>query len=117
MERKMTMELTEIADPQDETESADVTKKQGSGQSNPLISLDSEILGDVEVRLTAMLGEGRITVGQLLSLSEGSVIELETPLDGRINMSLNGKLIAKGEIVAVGDRFGVRITHLTVSKP
>ena len=112
----MTMELTDIAEPDDGASKSAGSKGTKKGKSKPLIALDSEILGDVEVRLTAMLGEGIMSVNQLLTLTDGSVVDLETPLDGQIDLVLNGKLIAKGEIVAVGDRFGVRITQLVASK-
>ena len=82
----------------------------------PMIGLDADILGDVEVKLTATLGEGSLKVSELLELGEGSVVNLNTHLNGQVDLVLNEKLIAKGEIVAVGDHFGVRITHFLASK-
>lgn len=81
-------------------------KKQETG-----LSLDAEIFDDVEVQLVAQLGSGRLSVRALLDLQSGGVIDLDTPLDGEVELKLNGKTVARGEIVAVGDRFGIRITE------
>lgn len=83
----------------------------------PLVTLDADIFKDVEVTLNVTLGQGMITVRDLLALTEGSAIELDTPLDGLVDVMLNGRLVAKGEIVAVGDRFGVRIAQIAAEKP
>jgi flagellar motor switch protein FliN len=81
-----------------------------------LVPLDSDILGDVEVKLSAILGHGVIAVRDLLDLEDGNVLNLDTPLDGMIDVTLNGRVVAKGEIVAVGDRFGVRIAKIVAAR-
>jgi flagellar motor switch protein FliN len=86
-------------------------KKTGS-----LVRLDSEIFSDVSVKLTVTLGNGTIVVRDLLNLSEGSLIELDTPLDGMVKVMLNNRVVAHGEIVAVGDQFGVRVTKIIAQK-
>jgi flagellar motor switch protein FliN len=116
MERHMTIELTDIVDADSGDTPAGADRGAKRGKAKPFLALDSEVLGDVEVQLIAMLGKGSMSVSQLLALEEGSIIGLETPLDGKIDLLLNDKLIAKGEIVAVDDHFGVRITQLVASK-
>lgn len=86
-----------------------------SGKSG--LSLDAEIFQDVEVQLAAHLGSGRLSVRALLDLEPGAVIDLDTPLDGQVELRLNGKVVARGEIVAVGDRFGIRITEAPKKAP
>jgi flagellar motor switch protein FliN len=81
-------------------------------KNDPLVSLDADILGDVEVQLSAILGHGTISVRDLLDLEDGAVLNLDTPLDGMIDITLNGRIVARGEIVAVGDKFGVRIAMI-----
>jgi flagellar motor switch protein FliN len=83
------------------------SERRGRG---PVIALDSDIFSDIDVKLTAILGRGTIAVRTLLDLGEGSVLDLDTPLDGTIDLLLNDRVIAQGEIVAVDDKFGVRIT-------
>lgn len=82
----------------------------------PVITIDSELFGDVDVSVQAVLGQGRLTVRSLLDLREGALVDLDTPLDGVVDLNVNGKLVARGEIVAVGDRFGVRITELAAER-
>ena len=77
-----------------------------------LPSVDLSVFSDVEVELTATLGRGSMTVGGLSALEEGDAIALDTPLNGMVDLSLNSRIVARGEIVAVGDQFGVRITEI-----
>jgi flagellar motor switch protein FliN len=81
-------------------------------KDKPITPIDTALLGDVEIVLEARLGEGRMTVASLLTLKSGSMVELTTSIADHAGLYLNDKLVARGEIVAVGDKFGVRITEL-----
>lgn len=85
------------------------------GKQAPLVTLDSAVFADVDVSLTVILGRGTMSVQQLLKLAEGDVVDLNTPLDGTVDITLNDRLVAQGEIVAVDDHFGVRITKIVAS--
>ncbi len=74
--------------------------------------LDPAVLGSVMVELSAVLGRGELSMQQLASLTPGEVVSLDTPLNGLADLRLNDCLIARGEIVAVEDRFGLRITEI-----
>lgn len=87
-------------------------KAQSKAKAKPLRALDPGVLQDLDVSLIAVVGEGKITVRELLGLTAGSVIALDTPLDGRVELHLNGRKIAVGELVAVDDKFGVRIIQV-----
>ena len=90
-----------------------VTRKPASKDDSPAGSaLRSGIIGNVEVRLEAWLGEARLTVAALEALEAGAVVPLETTLADAVELRLNGVLVGKGELVSVGDRFGVRLTEL-----
>ena len=91
-------------------------KSAKSKKSEPLVRLDSSLLSDVDVSLTVVLGRGSLSVRELLDLRDGSVLNLDTPLDGDVDILLNGRLVATGEIVAVGDRFGVRIAKIVAGQ-
>jgi flagellar motor switch protein FliN len=80
--------------------------------SKPVVTLNSDIFADVDVLISATLGHGSMPIRQLLKLAAGDVVELETPLDGHLDITLNGKIIARGELVAVDDKFGVRISEI-----
>ena len=87
----------------------------GDSHAERLIAmLDPEVLGQVGVELAATLGRGTLTIQRLAGLAPGEVVTLDTPLNGMVELSLNGKPVACGELVAVGDQFGVRIADIFV---
>lgn len=71
-----------------------------------------ELLMDVPLRVSARLGSCRLSVAELLALSAGSLVELDRPATDPIDLFVNDKLVARGEIVAVGEHFGVCITDV-----
>lgn len=71
---------------------------------------------DFPLRLSVRLGETCKTVGDLSSLHAGAVIELERGLSEPVDMLVNGKLIAKGEVVVIEEDFGIRITQILSHK-
>lgn len=85
---------------------------KGDTKSGPLIKRDLKALEHVAVTLEAVIGRASTTVGELFSLSEGDTLELDTELDGLLSLELDGKLVARGQLVAVGDHFGVRIVEV-----
>jgi flagellar motor switch protein FliN len=93
-------------------ENAEAVAPHCKAKGKPIISLDASILSDVDVTLNAILGRGSVTVRRLLNLSVGEAVELDTLLNGMIDLTLNGKIVARGELVAVEDKFGVRITEI-----
>lgn len=71
------------------------------------------LIEGLDVTVEAFLGSGTLTVGELSGLCKGSVIPLSSPFNQLVELRLNGIAVARGELVAAGDRFGVRITELT----
>jgi flagellar motor switch protein FliN/FliY len=67
---------------------------------------------DVPVQLTAELGRARITIKNLLQLSQGSVVELDGLAGEPMDVFINGYLIAQGEVVVVNEKFGIRLTDI-----
>jgi len=76
-----------------------------------------DFLKDVDVRLTVELGRTEMKLKDVLSLTEESVVMLDRLTDELLDVMVNGKLIARGEVVAQGDRFGLRIVELAGSVP
>lgn len=76
-----------------------------------------DFLKDVDVRLTVELGRTAMKLKDVLSLTEESVVTLDRMTDELLDVMVNGKLIARGEVVAQGDRFGLRIVELLGSEP
>lgn len=75
-----------------------------------------EVLNDVAVNLEIRLGTAMTTIKQLLEMQQGSMVELAQHVQQDVDVLLNGKVVARGEIVAVGDNFGVRITEIAKTK-
>lgn len=74
--------------------------------------LQPHIINQVPVVLEAWIGEARLTVGELAALKAGDVVSLGVSLNQAVALRLNDITIAEGELVAVGDQFGVRITAI-----
>lgn len=71
-----------------------------------------DLLREVDVRLSVELGRTQMKLKDILALGEESVVMLDRLTDELLDVHVNGKLIAKGEIVAQGGRFGLRIVEL-----
>ena len=82
---------------------------QGKGSS---AKIDEKVIAAVEVVLEARLGSARMTVSELMQLGEGDCVTLDAALNQDVELRLNGSAVARGELVAVGDRFGVRILEI-----
>ena len=72
-----------------------------------------KVLENIEVKLTVEVGASELKIRDLLRLNEGSVVELERLAGDPLDILANGVPIAKGEVVMVGERFGVRFTEVT----
>ena len=69
-------------------------------------------LMDVRLQLTVELGQTRLPIRDLLQLQPGAVLALDAVAGEPVNLLANGTVIAKGEIVVVNDKFGLRLTEL-----
>jgi len=67
---------------------------------------------DVPVNISAVLGKAHMTVAQLLKLNRGSVLELDRRVGEAIDIFVNNRLVARGEVVVVEDRLGVTMTEI-----
>jgi len=74
-------------------------------------ALDIRLLSDIPLEVTVELGRAVLTVNQLLALRPGSVVEL-TAGASTVDVVVNGRLVARGDVVVVGDSFGVRVTEI-----
>jgi flagellar motor switch protein FliN/FliY len=74
--------------------------------------VDLDVVMDVPVTLALEIGRASVTIRNLLSYTQGSVIELERLAGEPLDVLVNGTLIAHGEVVVVNDKFGVRLTDV-----
>lgn len=71
---------------------------------------------DVPVNISAVLGKSNMSVSQLLKLGSGSVIELDRKVGEAIDIYVNNRLVARGEVVVVDERLGVTMTEIIKSE-
>ena len=74
--------------------------------------IDQGLIAGVEVTLEARLGSAVMTVAKLMELKAGDCLPLDAALNRDVELRLNGVTVARGELVAVGDSFGVRIVEI-----
>lgn len=83
---------------------------QDSGGMDATTNMD--FLLDIPLEITVELGSSKITIGDLLKLSQGSVVELNKLTDEPLDIYVNKKLMAHGEVVVVNEKFGIRLTNI-----
>lgn len=79
------------------------------------VAADLEAVFDVPVQVSAVLGRSRMEVGDLLKLGPGTVLELDRRVGEAIDIYVNNRLVARGEVVVVEDRLGVTMTEIIKS--
>jgi flagellar motor switch protein FliN/FliY len=82
------------------------------GESNARSAADLEAVFDVPVQVSAILGRARMDVGELLRLGPGMVLELDRKVGEAIDIYVNNRLVARGEVVLVEDKLGVTMTEV-----
>jgi flagellar motor switch protein FliN/FliY len=91
-------ELDNSADPQ--------------AEQKPQSAKDLEAVYDIPVQISAVLGRANMQVSQLLKLGRGAVVELDRKVGEAIDIYVNNRLVARGEVVVVDERLGVTMTEI-----
>jgi flagellar motor switch protein FliN len=88
-------------------------RHESSGRnSQSSFSRELEFLYDVPLQVTVEVGRARILLKDLLQMGEGYVVELDKQAGEPLDLYVNSRLIARGEAVKVGDRFGIKLTEV-----
>lgn len=98
------------AEPEPAAEPATLSTLAPQQTNAPLGNLD--FILDVPLQITVNLGETRMLIKELLQLGQGSVVELEKMAGEPMDVLIGDKLIARGEVVVVNEKFGVRLTDI-----
>jgi flagellar motor switch protein FliN/FliY len=96
---------TDDADDSWDDPPADIPDKPRSAQ-------DLEAVYDIPVRVSAVLGKSSMQVNELLKLGRGAVVELDRKVGEAIDIYVNDRLVARGEVVVVDDRLGITMTEI-----
>ncbi|MCX7856696.1 MAG: flagellar motor switch protein FliN [Deltaproteobacteria bacterium] len=83
-------------------------------QKSEKINIDS--LLDIPVEISVEIGKSRMTIGELLSLNKGSIVELDKLAEDPVDIYVNDRLLGKGEIVVSNERLGVRVLEIVTPK-
>ncbi len=81
-------------------------------QAPPTNAKELEAVYDIPVQVSAVLGKATMQVSQLLKLGRGAVVELDRKVGEAIDIYVNNRLVARGEVVVVEDRLGVTMTEI-----
>ncbi len=110
----------ERIDPQEETYSEPVTVQpvkfssfDQDSQARADENTNLDILMDINLELTVELGRCELPIKKVLELTKGSIIELDKVAGEPVDLYANGKHIANGEVVVIGDNFGLRVIGIT----
>lgn len=118
MADKQDLELSELEDPPSTADpSTSETPPMGEPfhdvpDDMPRSSRDLEAVYDIPVQVSAVLGKATMQVSQLLKLGRGAVVELDRKVGEAIDIYVNNRLVARGEVVVVEERLGVTMTEI-----
>lgn len=101
----------------------DVDSAEGGGEhsettadSQERISRELEAIYDIPVKISAVLGKADMQVSQLLKLGRGAVVELDRKVGEAIDIFVNDRLVARGEVVIMEDKLGITMTEIIKSE-
>jgi flagellar motor switch protein FliN len=98
---------------QDETATDENEQVESETQKSERASVENlRVLENIDVKLTVEVGNAEIKIRDLLRLNEGSIVELDRLAGDPLDILVNGTMIAQGEVVMVGERFGVRFSEI-----
>lgn len=95
-----------------DAEVAEFEELQEEASAEPATDLHLDAILDVPVTIAMEIGRTRINIRNLLQLNQGSVVELDRLAGEPMDVVVNGTLIAKGEVVVVNEKFGIRLTDI-----
>jgi flagellar motor switch protein FliN/FliY len=105
-------ELEPAASPAPEADGGMASDDEGG---RPHGASDLEAVYDIPVQVSAVLGKATMQVNQLLKLGRGAVVELDRKVGEAIDIYVNNRLVARGEVVVVEDKLGVTMTEIIKS--
>ena len=100
---------------QDQGEEEEVKEVFADDEQTEITSRELEAVYDIPVQVSAVLGKQTMQVSQLLKLGRGAVVELDRKVGEAIDIYVNNRLVARGEVVIVEERLGVTMTEIIKS--
>jgi len=94
---------------------AETALETPKGKPGNIKTTNIDLLMDVSLRVTVELGRTRMQLARILELQHGSVVELDRLAGDPVDVFVNDRMVARGEVVVVDDKFGVRIIEMVSS--
>jgi flagellar motor switch protein FliN/FliY len=105
-----TLEGQDVDEEEEQDEEVD-DEVSGAGEEDEW-SRGLDFILDIPLEVVVELGRSRIVISELLQMSKGSIVELSKLAGEPMDIYVNGKLFARGEVVVVNEKFGVRLTDI-----
>jgi flagellar motor switch protein FliN/FliY len=113
MAEDQNLELAELEERSGDAETQAPNGQQVAEEAGmPHSAQDLEAVYDIPVQVSAVLGKANMQVSQLLKLGRGAVVELDRKVGEAIDIYVNNRLVARGEVVVVEDRLGITMTEI-----
>ena len=92
-----------------ENDQTEIVNGDESGQGE---QYDLDLILDIPLHVSVELGKVKMLVNDMIQMAQGSIIELDKPVGDPLEIYVNDKLIARGEVVVVDEKFGIRVTDV-----
>jgi flagellar motor switch protein FliN/FliY len=100
----------------DMSEAPKIEARGGDGAARMTGNRQFRLLADIPVRLSVEVGSTSLKLAEVMDLAEGSIVELDRQSDDLLDIMVNGALIAKGEVVTVNGRYGIRVVEVAATE-
>lgn len=95
---------------------SDAPTLAGESQSDAGLARNMRLLADIPVRMSVEVGATQLRLADIMNLGEGSVVQLDRQADDLLDIMVNGTLVARGEVVTVNGRYGVRVAEIAAGQ-
>lgn len=111
-EERVIQEKLEQEEAEDKREEIQELEKEVEREKTEVAIELLKKFGDIPVNIEVVVGKAQKTIGELLNMGIGSVVELDREVNDLVDIRVNGKLIAKGELVVIENKLGVKIKEI-----
>ena len=86
-------------------------------EANRAIKKNLDILQDIQMHVSVELGKSKLSIKEVMEMEKGSIVELDKIAGEQVEIHVNNKLVARGEVIVIEDKFGVRVVSTNLPKP
>lgn len=120
-ENKENIEIVEDKEPLGEPEQLITVRpvkfqQFEDSEPNRSIKKNLDIMQDISMHVSVELGKTKSSIREVMEMEKGTIVELDKIAGEQVEIYVNQKLVAKGEVIVIEDRFGVRVTSTSISK-